>query len=129
MVVGPFSLSSTTNAWAEFDLFLDVEYPFDEVFWGVSTDGLNFDGYAVSPGPDGTTTGETTVPGFAHEVFSFKEIAGVVGAVAGVVRDPVRLRRDPGVRGRLRGQRRSSRRARPRRRSAASTPRPTARRE
>ena len=80
MVVGPFSLSSTTNAWAEFDLFLDVEYPFDEVFWGVSTDGLNFDGYAVSPGPNGTTTGETTVPGFAHEVFSFKEIAGVVGA-------------------------------------------------
>jgi hypothetical protein len=79
MVVGPFSLSSTTNAWAEFDLFLDVEYPFDEAFWGVSTDGINFDGYAVSPGPDGFTTGETTVPGFAHEVFSFREIPGVVG--------------------------------------------------
>ena len=27
MVVGPFSLSNTTKAWAEFDLFLDVEYP------------------------------------------------------------------------------------------------------
>ena len=53
MVVGPFSLSSTTNAWAEFDLFLDVEYGFDEAFWVVSTDGLNFDGYVVSPGPNG----------------------------------------------------------------------------
>jgi Zn-dependent metalloprotease len=79
MVVGPFALSNTTKAWAEFDLFLDVDYPFDEAFWGVSTDGFNFDGYVVSPGPNGTTPGETTVPGFAHEVFSFNEIPGVVG--------------------------------------------------
>jgi Zn-dependent metalloprotease len=79
MVLGPFPLSSTSTAWAEFDLFLDIEYPFDEVFWGVSTNGVDFDGYAVSPGPDGYTTGQTGVPGFAHEVFSFEEIPGIVG--------------------------------------------------
>jgi hypothetical protein len=79
MVYGPFTLASTSTAWAEFDLFMDVEYGYDEAFWGVSTDGLNFDGYVVSPGPDGYTTGETGVPGFAHEVFSFEEIPGVVG--------------------------------------------------
>ena len=46
MVYGPFSLSQAQAAWAEFDLYLDVEYPFDEVFWGVSVDGVTFDGYA-----------------------------------------------------------------------------------
>jgi hypothetical protein len=79
MVYGPFTLASTSTAWAEFDLFMDVEYGYDEMFWGVSTDGTNFDGYVVSPGPDGYTTGETGVPGFGHEVFSFEEIPGVVG--------------------------------------------------
>jgi Zn-dependent metalloprotease len=71
MVYGPFSLAQAPPvqaAWAEFDLFLDIEYPFDEVFWGVSLDGQNFDGFAVSPGPDGLT------PGWVHEVFNFKEV-------------------------------------------------------
>ena len=79
MVYGPFPLSSTTQAWAEFDLFLDVEYPFDEIFWGVSTDGVNFDGYPVSPGPDGFTVGENSYPGWSHELFNFKEISGTLG--------------------------------------------------
>ncbi len=79
MVYGPFSLANTSNAWVDFDLFMDVEYPFDEAFWGVSTDGINFDGYAVSPGPDGYSVGVSTVPGWSHEVFSAREFTGVVG--------------------------------------------------
>ena len=79
MVYGPFPLSSTTQAWAEFDVYLDVEYPFDEIFWGVSTDGVNFDGYPVSPGPDGTSVGVTGAPGWSHELFNFKEIPGTLG--------------------------------------------------
>ena len=76
---GPSHSSNTTNAWADFDLFLDIEYPYDEVFWGLSTDGVNFDGYAISPGPDGFSVGETTVPGWSHEVFNVKEFSGVIG--------------------------------------------------
>jgi Zn-dependent metalloprotease len=79
LVYGPFTLANTSNAWAEFDIFMDVEYPFDEAFWGVSVDGVNFDGFAVSPGPDGYTVGQSTIPGFAHEVFSFREITGTIG--------------------------------------------------
>ena len=79
MVYGPFPLASTTQAWAEFDVYLDVEYAYDEIYWGVSTDGVNFDGYPVSPGPDGYSVGETGVPGWSHELFNFKEIPGVVG--------------------------------------------------
>jgi Zn-dependent metalloprotease len=79
MVYGPFSLDQAVAAWAEFDVFLDLEYPFDEIFWGVSTDGVQFDGYAVSPGPDGYSVGQTGVPGWAHELFNFKELTGVLG--------------------------------------------------
>ena len=71
MVYGPFSLAQLPQvqaAWAEFDLFLDIEYSFEEMFWGVSVDGVNFDGPVVSPGPDGLT------PGWVHEVFNFKEV-------------------------------------------------------
>jgi uncharacterized repeat protein (TIGR01451 family) len=81
LVYGPFSLASVLRGWAEFDLFMDVEYPFDEVFWGVSTDGSTFDGYAVSPSPDGYTTGQEGVPGWAHELFNFDdaEVSGING--------------------------------------------------
>jgi len=72
MVYGPFTLASVLEAWAEFDLYLDVEPGFDDIFWGVSTDGVNFDGYAVSPPPDGYTTGIGGTPGWAHELFEFK---------------------------------------------------------
>ncbi len=75
VVYGPFSLAQVQAAWAEFDLYLDVEYPFDEVFWGVSLDGVNFDGYAVSPGPDGLT------PGWVHEVFNLKEVQSTTPAL------------------------------------------------
>ncbi len=79
VVRGPFSLDQAQAAWAEFDVFLDLEYPNDEVYWGVSTDGVNFDGYAVSPGPDGYSTGVEGTPGWSHELFNFKEIPGVLG--------------------------------------------------
>ncbi len=82
IIYGPFSLSSTHEAWVEFDLYLDIEYPYDDVFWGVSIDGDVFDGYAVSPEPDGYTTGETGAPGWAHELFNLREITEetIVGA-------------------------------------------------
>ena len=62
VVYGPFSLADGHGAWAEFDLYLDLEYPYDDIFWGVSTDGVTFDGYAVSPGPYGFTTGPEGPP-------------------------------------------------------------------
>ncbi len=73
LVYGPFSLAQARAAWVEFDLWLDIEYPYDEIFWGISTDGSSFDGYAVSPGPDGLT------PGWAHEMFNLSEFGGIVG--------------------------------------------------
>ena len=79
VVRGPFSLDQAQAAWAEFDLFLDLEYPNDEVYWGVSTDGVNFDGYVVSPGPEGYSTGVEGTPGWSHELFNFKEIPGILG--------------------------------------------------
>ncbi len=87
MIYGPFPLSATTQAWAEFDMFLDIEFPYDEVFWGVATappdpiTGVQtFDGYAVSPGPDGFTVGQgNSYPGWSHELFNFKEIPGTIG--------------------------------------------------
>jgi len=79
MIYGPFSLSSVNEAWAEFDLYLDIEFPFDEIFWGVSTDGFLFDGYVVSSDPDGYTTGVDGIPGWAHELFNFGEIPFTLG--------------------------------------------------
>ncbi len=80
IIYGPFSLASVLRGWAEFDLFMDVDPLFDDVFWGVSTDGANFYGYAVSPLPYGYTTGQEGTPGWAHELFNFGEIAGTNGA-------------------------------------------------
>ena len=81
LVYGPFSLADATAAWVEFDLLLDVEPGFDDIFWGISTDNVTFDGYAVSPLPDGFTLpvgGEGT---WVPELFNFKEITSpsVVG--------------------------------------------------
>ena len=85
MVYGPISLADAQAAWAEFDVFLDLDYGYDEVFWGVAgppdpiTGEQFFDGYAVSPGPDGYSTGVEGTPGWAHELFNFKEFPGVLG--------------------------------------------------
>lgn len=80
MIVGPFSLATAQDAWAEFDVFIDVEPGFlDDIFWGVTTDDptgpgtVFFDGFAVQPFPTGKT------PGFVHEVFNFKDVPGIVG--------------------------------------------------
>ena len=91
MVYGPFPLSSTTQAWAEFDLFLDVEYPFDEIFWGVSTDGVNFDGYPVSPGPDGFTVGPEQLPRLVPRALQFQGDPRHRRPGAGLAGLPVRL--------------------------------------
>jgi Zn-dependent metalloprotease len=71
-VYGPFSLEEAEQAWAEFDVYIDVDYPYDDVFWGVSVDGTVFDGYAVSPYPYGCTI--TCSPStWVHEFFNLEE--------------------------------------------------------
>lgn len=75
VVYGPFSLAQAQAAWIEFDMYLDIEYPFDDIFWGVSLDGELFDGYAVSPGPEGLT------PGWVHEVFNLQEVQSSTPAI------------------------------------------------
>jgi Zn-dependent metalloprotease len=66
MVYGPFSLADATDAWMEFDMFLDVEAGYDSVYWGLSIDGSNFYGFTVSQSP-----------GPAHEVLNFRDVTGV----------------------------------------------------
>jgi hypothetical protein len=42
MIYGPFDLSDATTAWAEFDLWREIEQNHDRVAFGVSSDGTNF---------------------------------------------------------------------------------------
>jgi hypothetical protein len=76
MIYGPFSLSDAEDAWADFDLYVDVD-PFsvyDDVWFGVSidsdwSDGQDWDGFYVQPLPDGLT------PGWVHQNVNFKEMS------------------------------------------------------
>jgi hypothetical protein len=42
MVYGPFDLSDCTTAWAEFDMWREIEQNYDRVAFGVSSNGTNF---------------------------------------------------------------------------------------
>ncbi len=76
MTYGPFSLAGASKAWVEFDSWMDTEYGYDGIFFGVSIDGNNFTGYEVMP--------EFTVtypPVWVHELFDFREVAGAVNVI------------------------------------------------
>jgi len=73
VVYGPFSLVDASDAWAEFDLYLDIEPLYDDdIFWGVSTNGVDFDGFAVQP--ESGCTGACAAPIWVREMFNFKDI-------------------------------------------------------
>lgn len=58
MVYGPFSLVGATQAEFSFYRWVVTEEDYDFLYWGWSTDGLNFLGYSVS-GSHGSWTAQT----------------------------------------------------------------------
>jgi hypothetical protein len=48
LIYGPFSLTEATAAELSFRLWTRMEEFWDEVFWGASTDGTQFDGWSTS---------------------------------------------------------------------------------
>jgi Zn-dependent metalloprotease len=71
MIYGPFSLANASHAWAEFDLLALVEADYDLGYWGVSTDGVNFNGVVFSPAETGGLSGW-----WGREKFDFRGLAG-----------------------------------------------------
>jgi len=68
MIHGPFDLSDAIDAHAEFFVWSETEapeIPFDFVFWGASTDGVEFSGFFLNTNTDWTSVDfdMTNVPG------------------------------------------------------------------
>jgi subtilisin-like proprotein convertase family protein len=55
MVYGPFDLSDATDARIAFKLWLQTEQNFDNLFFGISSDGVNYNGYSYTGSMDWTT--------------------------------------------------------------------------
>jgi M6 family metalloprotease-like protein len=66
MIYGPFSLADATAAWMEFDTWYETESGYDEVWWGLSVDDVNYYGYPYS----GTSP-------WSRRTFDFDEIVAV----------------------------------------------------
>ncbi len=48
LIYGPFSLADATSAWMEFDAWYQTELDYDQVWWGLSIDDVNYFGFPNS---------------------------------------------------------------------------------
>lgn len=64
---GPFSLAGATDAWAEFDLWLETEKDYDKVKWMISLNDTNYFGF----------TRATNTAGWEHIRFDFKNVNNI----------------------------------------------------
>ncbi len=95
MIYGPFSLSSASEAWAEFDAWYGTEAydqtsgEGDQFEWMISTDGQHFYGYYTSGNSNG----------WVHESFNFKDVTSITAVGSSQVWFALIFKSDPYVQG------------------------------
>lgn len=72
---GPFSLAGATDAWAEFDLWLETEASYDKFKWMISVNDVNYYGKERS----------TNTNGWEHIRFNFKDVTNIAAIGAAQV--------------------------------------------